>query len=163
MRRHAVRCHSGFVAKNFNADFYVTCATVIPVLFLAVAVQGRAYESVLRAARMAAQARHGKRWTRQLGPVGIAVSLRLIAYAVVFAGGYGEFLALWALYLRSELRGMRASVLAATVALVVVVSAGPALAYLGMGDTLEKLEHLPRRTASDEYEGAEDQSGDPRP
>lgn len=43
-------CQSCVVAKNFNADFYVTCATVIPVLFIAVTVQGQAYEAVLREA-----------------------------------------------------------------------------------------------------------------
>jgi hypothetical protein len=37
------------MAKTFDVDFYVTCATVIPVLFLAVAVQGSAYASLLRA------------------------------------------------------------------------------------------------------------------
>jgi hypothetical protein len=37
------------MTENFNADFYVTCATVIPVLFLALAVQGRTYEVVVQA------------------------------------------------------------------------------------------------------------------
>ena len=31
------------MTEKFNADFYVTCATVIPVLFLAAAVQGQAF------------------------------------------------------------------------------------------------------------------------
>jgi hypothetical protein len=30
------------MTEKFNADFYVTCATVIPVPFLAAAVQGQA-------------------------------------------------------------------------------------------------------------------------
>jgi hypothetical protein len=37
------------MAKNPDTDFYVTCATVIPVLFLALALQGRPYDSLIRA------------------------------------------------------------------------------------------------------------------
>jgi hypothetical protein len=33
------------MTETFNADFYVTCATVIPVLYLAVVVQGRGHTS----------------------------------------------------------------------------------------------------------------------
>lgn len=33
----------------FNSAFYATAATVIPVLFLAIAVQGRSYENLLKA------------------------------------------------------------------------------------------------------------------
>jgi hypothetical protein len=50
------------VATNFDSSFYVTCATVIPVLFLAVAVQGAVqgllpYEAVLRWWRVVGHAR----------------------------------------------------------------------------------------------------------
>jgi len=37
-------------APGFNTAFYATTATVIPVLFLAIAVQGRTYEDLLKAA-----------------------------------------------------------------------------------------------------------------
>jgi hypothetical protein len=33
---------------SFNADFYVTAATLIPVLYLALAVQGSTFDAVLR-------------------------------------------------------------------------------------------------------------------
>ena len=36
-------------AAPFNANFFIVAATVIPVLFLAIAVQGRTYESLLKA------------------------------------------------------------------------------------------------------------------
>jgi anti-sigma-K factor RskA len=39
------------MTEKFNADFYVTCATVIPVLFLAAAVQGQALVFLLQRAR----------------------------------------------------------------------------------------------------------------
>src|SRR5258708_6016603 len=40
----------GQPAPPFNADFYSVAATVIPVLFLAVAVQGHAYQDLLSSA-----------------------------------------------------------------------------------------------------------------
>lgn len=41
-------------APAFNGLFYATAATVIPVLFLAFAVQGRAWQKMLQTAAMAA-------------------------------------------------------------------------------------------------------------
>jgi hypothetical protein len=120
------------VDKSFNADFYVTCATVIPVLFLAVAVQGRAFDSALRAyaqaeAEAAAPARG--RWTQQLR-TGIVSDLSALASGgSVMAGGFGEALALFALYSRSDVWLARLTVLLLTLLLVVVVAAGPFLAW----------------------------------
>jgi hypothetical protein len=37
-------------APAFNGLFYATAATIIPVLFLAIAVQGRGYENLMKAA-----------------------------------------------------------------------------------------------------------------
>jgi hypothetical protein len=42
------------VAKSFPSDFYVTCATAIPVLFLVFAVRGNTYGEMLTVARKAA-------------------------------------------------------------------------------------------------------------
>jgi hypothetical protein len=36
-------------APAFNSTFYATIATVIPVLFLALAIQGRIYEGLVKA------------------------------------------------------------------------------------------------------------------
>ena len=41
-------------APAFNADFYTVAATVIPVLFLAIAVQGHIYDDLITAAKNAA-------------------------------------------------------------------------------------------------------------
>ena len=80
---------TGWSTKHFPSDFYVTCATVIPVLFLAYAVQGRVYGSLLRASllEMRASLPSAKvdswRWRRALaGPL----LLRFGAYAIVLAG-----------------------------------------------------------------------------
>jgi hypothetical protein len=50
---HGARCQSGLRGRQVPSDFHVTCATVISVLFLALAVQGRAYELVLRTSERA--------------------------------------------------------------------------------------------------------------
>lgn len=60
VRRCPVRCHSDLVSNTLDPDFYVTCATVIPVLFLAAAVQTGSddtiYDSIVKTWRKADQA-----------------------------------------------------------------------------------------------------------
>jgi hypothetical protein len=124
---------------QFNSTFYATAATIIPVLFIALAVQGHAYEALLRAGQFAIKARfrlgpstaggvvRGPAW-----PSIIAICLLLgIAFAIVAAGGYGELLAVYALYQGNDQATTRRAVLLATMFLVILVAAGPPLAYLG--------------------------------
>jgi len=132
------------VADKFPSDFYVTCATVIPVLFLAVAVQGRAYEWVLRTSERAdrfsnktlrivlglepAAPKRPLQGTRELLADIASSALGIIALLIVIAGGAGEGLALYVLYRRSEPADARRWVFVATLVLVVAVIAGPLLA-----------------------------------
>jgi hypothetical protein len=118
--------------KHFPSDFYVTCATVIPVLFLAYAVQGRVYVSLLRASFSGMRASlpsakvNTRRWRGALaGPL----LLRSVAYAIVLAGAYGEFSALSALYSGSEQPGQRVQVFVMTLVLLVAVVVGPLWTY----------------------------------
>lgn len=134
MQGRVTGCHSGPVAKNFSPDFYVTCATVIPVFFLAVAVQGRAYESVLRAI-----------WRRSPWVTGLY--LQWIALPIFFAGGSGEYYALLALYKGSDQH--RAWVFQATLILLAAVLVAPLLTVVSAG------RHSPK-AASGEDEAAED-------
>ena len=46
--------------------FYATAATVIPVLFLAIAVQGPAYQTMLKAAIASARSGPGAGWRRRV-------------------------------------------------------------------------------------------------
>jgi len=161
------------VAKPFPADFYVTSATVIPVLFLAVAVQGRAYESVLRTSRAfvgqfwwsfrrsAAETGRSK-WV--LLPVAFVLGMfaNFSAVAIVFAGGLGEFLALYTLYTGTEQHGTRAFVFAATLVLLAAVVAGPVLAAwhvraedYGYGPTAEQAASAEEGITADQHEGRE--------
>lgn len=102
------------MAKNFNPDFYVTCATVIPVLYLALVVQGSTYQAMLRRAVHAAHTRSRRAALRPLG-----------AYLVVAAGALGEVFALVALFMGSDTESMRVSVLIMTLIMVAVAGAGP--------------------------------------
>jgi len=174
------------MANTFPAsDFYVTCATVIPVLFLAVAVQGRAYERVLRTANSASAyfvrsmislvwplfarvlgvsrppERHRSPWH---GPrmilAGITFTLlQGAAMIILLAGGIGEGTAIYVLYRGSERMGDRYLVLLATLALAAAVFAGPLLAFLWSyirGPLFGTLDQMMQ--LADEAETAEDQS-----
>jgi hypothetical protein len=140
----------GLMTKHFPSDFYVTCATVIPVLFLAVAVQGRMYESVVRATRRAdmtafryelmqnylsgpgrdlsapGRTRLLLRARADLASVA-TLALLYVAALILIAGGAGEALALWILYRGSEVSGGRPVVLGSTLVLVAVVVTAPFL------------------------------------
>lgn len=114
------------VEKFTTADFYVTCATVIPVLFVALALQLRPSEFLLGG------------WSGFLGPnpdpnarlpswpsvVG-TVLLTWAFLGAVVAGGLGEGAAALALYRGSETHGTRLFVLVCTLALVALVAGGP--------------------------------------
>jgi hypothetical protein len=185
----AVRCHSGLMADKFPSDFYVTCATVIPVLFLAVAVQGRTFESILRAYRTAdqasaediaqrlrdAQSRGDSRreWAKQVrtnrwGSEHIKSSFSILtASFIVGAGTVGEVIALLTLYRVSEVTDGRFIVLVATLILVAAVAAGPFWASLQPSDA-PLLPPPPgsitiQRTTPSEAEAADHQPGEPGP
>src|SRR5690242_1748039 len=98
------------MTERFNADFYVTCATVIPVLFVSLTVQAQSYESVLRRGERMPLPR---RWLLLNG-----------AYLYVVFGGIGELVALLALFERSDALGWRVIVLIATLLLLSAVIGG---------------------------------------
>ena len=121
-------CHSDLMTKHFPSDFYVTCATVIPVLFVAIAVQRGPYKIFLQASMAAIRAtaavsRVSRR--RALPKLAWAMLIRISAYAIVLCGFYGEFYALMALYSSSETSGQRVTVFVMTLILLFAAIAGP--------------------------------------
>jgi hypothetical protein len=108
------------VAKSFPSDFYVTCATVIPVLFVALIVQGGTYEAMLRTALDAAQT-----LPRRNRDIAAAHVLPVVAYLTFAAGLLGEALALVVLYRGADTHAIRISVLITTLILLVMVTAVP--------------------------------------
>ena len=109
------------MAKPFPSDFYVVCAIVIPVLFLALVVQGGTYEAMLNAARNAARALPRRTWNYVL-----ARFLPWVAYLAVAGALGGELLSLLALFSDSDTYQPRLVVLITTISLMGVVAAAPA-------------------------------------
>jgi hypothetical protein len=109
---------------TFQPDFYVTCATIIPLLFLTVAVQGTSYQNLLDAIVKAARPPVNAPPLRQFWAYA-AGSLTLVSgFFVVGLGLWGELAALYALYLARE-DGKRGLVLAATLILLVAAAVEP--------------------------------------
>ena len=124
-----------FVDKSAS-DLYATCATVIPVLFLAAAVQGTYYQALLD-------------WSWEVGgkinliamianpvasikKISASAILRNLAWAILLVAGAGEFLALYAIYRGSESwHWQRLVVFLSTLALMLVVVVGPPMTYRG--------------------------------
>ena len=141
------------MTEKLNADFYVTCATVIPVLFLAAAVQGQAFVFLVQ--RASRRTPRQRQW----------ITLRFFRFrvaAIVIAGIAGEPLALWALYRESERPWQRPTVLAATLILLLAVAAAPIGAYADqVAQFLDQTpEGPPERAAPGENEVPGDQCGE---
>jgi hypothetical protein len=122
-------------APAFNALFYATMATVIPVLFLALAVQGRMYEDMVRAYSAAARRLtplhlHAsfRQLTQHLTAVFVRYVLALAMSGILVFGTLGEVFAADALYRQQAVAGP--FVLFGVIFMAIVTAAGPALAYL---------------------------------
>jgi len=123
-------------APHFNADFYTVAATVIPVLFLAVAVQGSMYEELLKAiaiatlraagaAFRASQANNLRRAAAAILVQAVAAYIPLLLVAgIVVTGIAGEIQALIGLAWQRN-AGQPFSVLFAAVFLTITAGAGP--------------------------------------
>jgi hypothetical protein len=103
------------------STFFATVATIIPVLFIAVALQGSTtYEALLKVGNM------------EEGDVYPG----MVAVAILIAGGAGEIVAVYALYDQSIDAAVAGWILAAIVILTLGTVAGPAVAlwkYMGGG------------------------------
>jgi hypothetical protein len=162
-----------FMADKFPSDFYVTCATVIPVLFLAVAVQGRTWASFLRAIDQAYETEREAtaavaEFERRLSVPFVGADLVdtwgrsfeipivTIMMLIILTGGVGEFLALLALFLSSEFPGQRVIVFVGTLMLVAAVATVP---YRTMVRGLMMRSRLDSQRR--QHEAANRQSGEP--
>lgn len=105
-------------APPFNADFYVAAATIIPVLYLAIAVQRDAVRGLARVA-VDAVVRSERQPPGSRGALAAnAVVLAVIAALVLIAlAGAGEALAIIALFLRRAPLNFGAIVLASVLIL----------------------------------------------
>jgi hypothetical protein len=170
--------HYAAVTPAFNSGFYSTIATIIPVLFLAIAVQGTAYGTLVKVVA------YGIRLYRRVMPVMSAVLkmsplmgaggsavmilgawlalalLVLVSVLTLVSGLAGEIIAVIALYRQRAVAGSGAFVLGATIFLAVMTAAGPGWA---LGRSLvqavrDQLDDARPRTGTESQPGNE-----PRP
>ena len=115
----------------FNGLFYATVATIIPVLFLAIAVQGRAYEGLMRAiGAIAVRAgRTGRPGRRQFAAYMITMALLPIPALILIYGAAGEIVAILALLDQWTGQVPQGFVGSAAVFLTLTTAAGPAAAF----------------------------------
>jgi hypothetical protein len=131
MTSHTFVAQTAAVAPAFNTAFFATAATVIPVLFLAIAVQGRALETITRAATSAAhdyqRARRSRARLKAVTAHFRALLTVAVASLIVIDGVAGEMNAIIALQNRKG--GTETFVATAVVALTFVAAATPALTF----------------------------------
>lgn len=120
---------------KFNANFYITVGTVIPVLFLALTLQGSTLNDMLDRwkATGEALARGEVKSQWSLATKSLAAGVLLTAIGTILVAGFaGEFLAIKALYYQSPSLTTEAWVFIAAIALLILVVAGPLLKFLAM-------------------------------
>ncbi len=118
-------------APPFNANFYIVAATIIPVLFIALVVQGGVYENLLKAVRAVdRRTARDRPLYEQLAATAAWLVLMPIAYAIVAFGAVSEATAVYALYQQQASITTATLVLAGTIFMVIATAAGPALALL---------------------------------
>ncbi len=127
-------------APPFNGLFYATAATIIPVLFLAIAVQGPLYGDLLKASdaalRRFREHRAGsspRRLVLRLWIGSVLASSAAVAILIVTVGG--EIEALLSLNVERAYGDPHAAI-AAAVLLTVAAAVGPALAFARLMVTL---------------------------
>jgi hypothetical protein len=144
------------VTKPFSPDFYTATATIIPVLFVAIAARGPTYQNALH--QLWGRFKWALRtippqkdlpaeypeldnvvgniafvvgWTAWGVVITLIFALTLtLGIAIVIAGGYGELVAIYALYQGQAQATTAQIVLLATMFLVVLVVTAPAIASL---------------------------------
>lgn len=122
---HATRA----AAPPFNANFYIVVATIIPVLFVALAVEGHAYQDLLKGYGVVGRFTAPKRPWYQIAAATIArYALFQIAYSIVVFGAITEILSGYVLYQQRVGSSTGQVVLVGTIFMVLAVVAGPAIA-----------------------------------
>ena|SRR5258708_37245863 len=110
---------------TFNADFYITAATVIPIFYLALTLQGQTYQEILTRLK---DSSHLESLTATL----TSFVMLMAGFLIVFYGILGELLAIIALYERKppSVSGGGTNVLISMIGLLAAVTIGPALRLL---------------------------------
>ena len=131
---------TAIVETSFNSDFYVAASTIIPVLFIALAVQVPLFAQVFVAYQGFAHIRAEERTARMFDRGGLgyrvifSVSswLLICGLALILAAGVlGELLAFYALYQQQAQSSTRDIVFWLTIVLIFGVPAGAIATFVG--------------------------------
>lgn len=146
-------------ARPFNDIYYATIATVIPVLYLAVVVQGSAYENLLKISNRGVErmiaSRHGGTVQQSIAGANAALGPVIIALLVILFGAAAEIQVLLSLFWRRDV-GNRYLPVEVAIFLIVVAASGPLLRLVS-----EHLRHARMLTA--ELQAAAAQHAKPAP
>jgi hypothetical protein len=138
------------VQQRLNTDFYVAAATVIPVLYVALTVQGTMVSGLLdrinhtldKVGKLSSDSRN--RQLRLLAAVILAQGAIVLIGIILLAGVPGEMIALLALLRNSDTVLMRNAVLCSIAVLLVVTALGPVWA---LNTAWVRLQWIPVRKA----------------
>lgn len=113
---------------TFNADLFITAATVIPVLYLALTLQGQTYERVVNRLAKAM----GKQETRREEMISYPLGMMYFAAsaAIFTSGAIGEWLALWGLYNESASVTTEKWLILFLMVLIIAVVADPIIRFI---------------------------------
>jgi hypothetical protein len=114
---------------TFNANFYVVTATVIPIFYLALTLQGTTFEKMMT--YWGFSSKTPPLTFRSLVRRNIITysSIGFVIFIFVF-GVYGEYLALHALYSQDSSPGTEQVVLFNATVLLVITAAGPFIRFV---------------------------------
>jgi hypothetical protein len=124
--------HAAAAAPAFNSTFYAVAATVIPVLFLAVAVQGRGYKNLMKALDVMDQGSDPDIPLAKADAAIFAATAVLVTIAtlILAAAVLSEILAVYALYQQQARSTTGQTVIISVILLTIATATGPALTFL---------------------------------
>jgi hypothetical protein len=114
---------------TFNADFYVAAATVIPILYLALTLQGQTFERIASShQRLHDIPKKERDWRWSI----LDAILIAAGWIIPACGIIGEILALLGLLQRPPSNGTASTIMIFLIILLVAVGAGPLLRFRDM-------------------------------
>jgi hypothetical protein len=153
-------------ASTFNSDLFIAVATLIPVLFLALAVQRDTFVRVLRAYQRFVNSPADEQPPSKLTKIPFVAGLVLVPLSLVgilVAGGWGEPLAIYALYQRQALHSTELAVLWSAIFLAIATAIVASASFTGamVNTRPQKTGDTPK--AAPEHEAAITPGIGPRP
>lgn len=116
----------------FNSNFYFAAATIIPILFLAIAVQGRGYQNLLTILTPLNQQldRDDSPWYKHVAAIAAVLVVGAIAFLILAYGVLGEIESVIALYRQKTGYNTGSIVLTGVIILIIATATGPTLMFL---------------------------------